>query len=106
MPVPAYWLGKRPNSHDDRSDSLGCLIYINLYKLPKGDVVAITSVDVDKSVIAEIKSLTGLKTDREVIHESLTRTLALARQEELLTRMKSRVFNDDQISEKTIDYSQ
>lgn len=106
MPVPAYWLGKRPNSHDDRSDSLGFLIYISLYKLPKGDVVAITSVDVDKSVIAEIKSLTGLKTDREVIHESLTRTLALARQQELLTRMKSRVFSDDQISEKTIDYSQ
>lgn len=68
--------------------------------------MAITSVDVDKSVIAEIKSLTGLKTDREVIHESLTRTLALARQQALLTRMKSRVFNDDQISEKTIDYSQ
>lgn len=106
MPVPAYWLWKRPNSHDDRSDSLGCLVYISLYKLPKGDVVAITSVDVDKSVIAEIKSLTGLKTDREVIHESLTRTLALARQQALLTRMKSRVFNDDQISEKTIDYSQ
>lgn len=106
MPVPAYWLWKRPNSHDDRSDSLGCLKYISLYKLPKGDVVAITSVDVDKSVIAEIKSLTGLKTDREVIHESLTRTLALARQQALLTRMKSRVFNDDQISEKTIDYSQ
>lgn len=106
MPVPAYWLWKRPNSPDDRSDSLGCLIYISLYKMPKGDVVAITSVDVDKGVIAEIKSLTGLKTDREVIHESLTRTLALARQQELLTRMKSRVFSDDQISEKTIDYSQ
>lgn len=106
MPVPAYWLWKRPNSHDDRSDSLGCCLYISLYKLPKGDVVAITSVDVDKSVIAEIKSLTGLKTDREVIHESLTRTLALARQQALLTRMKSRVFSDDQISEKTIDYSQ
>lgn len=68
--------------------------------------MAITSVDVDKSVIAEIKSLTGLKTDREVIHESLTRTLSLARQQALLTRMKSRVFNDDRISEKTIDYSQ
>jgi len=68
--------------------------------------VAITSVDVDKGMIAEIKRLTGLKTDREVIHESLTRTLALARQEQLLTRMKSRVFSDDQISENIIDYSQ
>jgi Arc/MetJ family transcription regulator len=79
------------------------LIYI---ETPKGDVVAITSVDVDKGVIAEIKKLTGLKTDREVIHESLTRTLALARQQELLTRMKSRVFSDDQLSKNTIDYSQ
>jgi Arc/MetJ family transcription regulator len=67
--------------------------------------VAITSVDVDKSVIAEIKNLTGLKTDREVIHEALTRTLALARQQELLTRMKSRVFSEDQMSKSTIDYS-
>ena len=67
--------------------------------------MAITSVDVDKNVIAEIKKLTGLKTDREVIHESLTRTLALARQQELLTRMKSRVFTDEQMSNKTIDYS-
>ena len=68
--------------------------------------MAITSVDVDKEVIAEIKKLTGLKTDREVIHESLTRTLALARQQELLTRMKSRVFTNEQISGNTIDYSQ
>ncbi len=67
--------------------------------------MAITSVDVDKSVIAEIKNLTGLKTDREVIHEALTRTLALARQQELLTRMKSRVFSEDQMSKSTIDYS-
>lgn len=67
--------------------------------------MAITSVDVDKGVIAEIKNLTGLKTDREVIHEALTRTLALARQQELLTRMKSRVFSEDQMSENTIDYS-
>lgn len=67
--------------------------------------MAITSVDVDKEVIAEIKKLTGLKTDREVIHESLTKTLALARQQELLTRMKSRVFSDGQLSGETIDYS-
>ena len=67
--------------------------------------MAITSVDVDKGVIAEIKNLTGLNTDREVIHEALTRTLALARQQELLTRMKSRVFSEDQMSENTIDYS-
>lgn len=67
--------------------------------------MAITSVDVDKAVIAEIKNLTGLKTDRDVIHEALTRTLALARQQEFLTRMKSRVFSDDQISQTTIDYS-
>jgi Arc/MetJ family transcription regulator len=71
----------------------------------KETTVAITSVDVDKTIIAEIKKLTGWKTDREVIHESLTRTLALARHEELLTRMKSRVFSDDQLSENTIDYS-
>lgn len=68
--------------------------------------MAITSVDVDKAVIAEIKKLTGLKTDRDVIHDALTRTLALARQQELLTRMKSRVFSDDHMSKNTIDYPQ
>lgn len=82
-------------------------LHILVYKdKSKEGVVAITSVDVDKDVIAEIKKLTGLKTDREVIHESLTRTLALARQQDLLTRMKSRVFGDDQLAEDTIDYSQ
>lgn len=78
-----------------------------LYKIEaEGNATAITSVDVDKGVIAEIKRLTGLKTGREVIHESLTRTLALARQQQLITRMKSRVFSDDQLSHNTIDYSE
>jgi len=66
--------------------------------------VAITSVNVDKELIARIKALTGLKTDREVIHESLTKTLALVRQQQLLTRMRSREFRDDQISASPVRY--
>lgn len=66
--------------------------------------MAITSVDVDKELIARIKTLTGLKTDREVIHESLTKTLALVSQQQLLVRMKSRVFADDQISASAVHY--
>ena len=104
--MPPHWLWKVPDSHGQRSDSL-LLAYISAYiEGATVTVMAITSVDVDKSVIAEIKKLTGLKTDRDVIHESLTRTLALARQQQLLTRMKSRVFSDDQLAPHTIDYSE
>ncbi len=66
--------------------------------------MAITSVDVDKELIARIKAMTGLKTDREVIHESLTTTAALVSQQQLLDRMKSRVFTDDQVSAGTVQY--
>jgi Arc/MetJ family transcription regulator len=77
-----------------------------LYKLRKGRRMAVTSVDVDRELIAEIKRLTGLKTDREVIHEALKKHRALASQGEFLSRMKSRVFTDDQLSDQTIHYSE
>jgi Arc/MetJ family transcription regulator len=60
--------------------------------------MAVTSVDVDRQLIQEVKRLTGMKTDREVIHEALKKQLALANQERFLQRMKQRVFTDDQIS--------
>jgi Arc/MetJ family transcription regulator len=67
--------------------------------------MAITSVDVDRELIAEIKRLTNMKTDREVIHEALKKQLALARQDEFLARMKTRVFFDDQLNAPVVDYS-
>jgi Arc/MetJ family transcription regulator len=66
--------------------------------------MAVTSVDVDRELIQEIKRVTGLKTDREVIHEALKRHLALAQQEEFLLRMKARVFTEDQISPDATRY--
>jgi Arc/MetJ family transcription regulator len=66
--------------------------------------MAVTSVDVDRELIAEIKRLTGLKTDREVIHQALTTHRALAQQDEFLTRMKSRVLSDEQLGAPKIEY--
>jgi len=50
--------------------------------------MALTSVDTDQELIAEIKRLTGLKTDREVIHQALMKQRAVASQPEFLSRMK------------------
>jgi Arc/MetJ family transcription regulator len=65
----------------------------------------ITSVDVDRELIQEIKRLTGMKTDREVIHAALQKQLALANQNELLKRMATRVFTDEQLTPETTPYS-
>jgi Arc/MetJ family transcription regulator len=67
--------------------------------------MAVTSVDVDRQLIQEVKRLTGMKTDREVIHDALKKQLALANQEQLLQRMKERVFTDDQTSPNTTPYA-
>lgn len=66
--------------------------------------MAITSVDVDRDLIAEIKKLTHMKTDREVIHEALKKQLALARQDEFLARMKSRVHTNTAEETPVIEY--
>jgi len=66
--------------------------------------MAITSVDVDRELIQEIKRLTGMKTDREVIHDALQKKLALANQAELLKRMSTRVFTDEQLTPDTTSY--
>lgn len=68
--------------------------------------MAVTSVDVDRDLINEIKKLTGMKTDREVIHEALRKQLALANQHELLARLATRVFTDEQIDPKPTRYPQ
>jgi Arc/MetJ family transcription regulator len=67
-------------------------------------MMAITSVDVDRAVIDEIKRRTKMKTDREVINEALKKQLALAKQDEFLARMKTRVFTAEQISADTTVY--
>jgi len=67
--------------------------------------MAITSVDVDRELIQEIKRLTGMKTDREVIHDALQKKLALANQTELLKRMATRSFTDEQLTPDTKTYS-
>lgn len=66
--------------------------------------MAITSVDVNRDVLNEIKQRTGMKTDREVIEDALTMSLARARQDEFFERLASRTFDDDQLEPKRIDY--
>lgn len=64
----------------------------------------ITSVDVDRSVINEIKALTHTRTDKEVINRALEQHLALLRQQELLVRIGARKFTEQQLSASTVEY--
>ncbi len=61
-------------------------------------------VDVDKELVQAVKHLTGSKTHREVVHDALRKTLAMARQAELLKRMKTRVFSGEQLTPTTTQY--
>jgi len=61
-------------------------------------------VDVDKELVQAVKRLTGSKTNREVVHDALRKTLAMARQGELLKRMETRVFSDEQLTPTTTQY--
>lgn len=58
----------------------------------------LTSVDVDRKLIADIKRLTAVQTDREVIREALKKQRALANQKQFLGRIKKRVFTDQKIN--------
>lgn len=66
--------------------------------------MAITSVDVDRAVIDEIKAITTIRTDKEVINKALEQHLALLRQQELLTRMGTRTFTEKQLNDTTLEY--
>lgn len=66
--------------------------------------MAITSVDVDREAIAEIKSLLNLKSDREVINEGIQLLLARARQKKALKRMANRSFTAEQLDATVIQY--
>ncbi len=66
--------------------------------------MAITSVDVDRDIIREIKKLTGKKTDREVINDALLKDLAFARQHEFFARLAETEFSADQLNAEPIDY--
>ncbi len=61
-------------------------------------------VDVDKELVQAVKRLTGSKTHGEVVHDALRKTLAMARQAELLRRMETRVFSDEQLTPITVQY--
>lgn len=66
--------------------------------------MVVTSVDVDRDAIAEIKSLLNLKSDREVINEGIQLLLARARQKKALKRMSNRSFNPEQLDATVIQY--
>jgi hypothetical protein len=66
--------------------------------------VAVTSVDVNREAIREIKKLLNIKSDREVINEGIMLLLARARQRRSLERMLTREFSDDQMNPPVVDY--
>ena len=66
--------------------------------------MVVTSVDVDRELINEIKRLKGKKTDREVIYDALRKQHALASQEQFLKRLGTRVFRDEEINALPTEY--
>lgn len=66
--------------------------------------MAVTSVDLDKSKILEIKKLTGMKTDREVLDAALNEKLARLRQKDFLNWLAQNPLSDEQINAVVIDY--
>ena len=61
-------------------------------------------VDVDKELVDAIMRLTGSKTHRDVVDDALRKQLAMARQAELLKRMETRAFSDEQLAPVTTQY--
>lgn len=66
--------------------------------------MAITSVDINKEALREIKELKGFKTDREAIDDAILMSLARARQDLFFTWLAEHPFDDDQINPQKIDY--
>jgi hypothetical protein len=66
--------------------------------------MAITSVDIDREIVDEIKALSNTRTDREVINRALAQHLAILRQQELLERIGARSFTQAQLAAQVEDY--
>lgn len=66
--------------------------------------MTVTSVDVDKTKIREIKKLTGMKTDREVLAAALDEKLVRLRQQDFLNWLAQNPLSDEQISPVMTDY--
>lgn len=66
--------------------------------------MAVTSVDVDRDAIREVKRLTGIKSDKEVINTAVMMMLVRARQRSTIKRMAKHKFADEQLNATVIDY--
>lgn len=66
--------------------------------------MAITSVDVDRDAIREVKRLTGMKSDKEVINTAVKLMLVRARQRQTIKRMAKHTFTDEQLNANVIEY--
>lgn len=66
--------------------------------------MTVTSVDVNREVLDQIKAITKMTTDKEVINTALERMLAHSRQDEFLERMKTHVFAPEDINPPKIEY--
>lgn len=66
--------------------------------------MVMTSIDIDREVLDELKRARSIKTDREAVNQALQRDLTQARQTEALQRIASRVFLDEDINPPVIEY--
>ena len=67
--------------------------------------MAITSIDIDRTLLHDAKELLGATSNREAVQRALEFTITMRRQSLALERISRREFTDEQIDAPKIDYS-
>lgn len=66
--------------------------------------MAITSIEIDREALDELKRARSIKTDREAVNQAIQRDLARARQAAALERIAGRVFSEEDLSPTPVAY--
>ena len=66
--------------------------------------MAITSIDIDRTLLHDAKELLGATSNREAVQRALQYTVTMQRQRLALERISRREFTDEQIDAPKIDY--
>lgn len=68
--------------------------------------MAITSIDIDRALLREVRELLDAPTNREAVQRALQYTITMHRQRLAYQRIASRGFTDEQITAPKIDYAE
>lgn len=68
--------------------------------------MAVTSIDIDRTLLHDAKELLDASTNKEAVQRALQYTITMQRQRLAFERISRREFTDDQINAPTIGYEQ